>query len=63
MLLPVPHLSATIDARGNVTIAGWKPAPRPRTDGFRKLRRAGKCCACGDPGHIASNRRCPRSKR
>lgn len=58
-MLPVPTLSATIDARGNVTIAGWTPPARPRIEGFRRPRRAGRCQACGRKGHIASNRRCP----
>lgn len=58
-MLPVPTLSATIDARGNVTIAGWRPPARPRAEGFRKPRKAGRCSACKRLGHIASNRRCP----
>ncbi len=40
MMLPVPTLSATIDARGNVTIAGWSPPARPRAD-TRRAHRGG----------------------
>lgn len=61
-MLPVPTLSATIDARGNVTIDGWTPAPRPRAEGLRK-RAQGKCSKCGSKDHIASSRRCPKRGR
>ncbi len=62
-MLPVPTLSVHIDARGNVTIAGWSPPQRPRAEGFRKPRKAGFCGRCGKRGHIASNRRCPARER
>lgn len=58
-MLPVPTLSATIDARGHVTIAGWAPPVRPRAEGLRK-RAQGRCSRCGRTDHIASSRRCPK---
>lgn len=61
--LPEPTMTAVIerglvsivfDARPPVYEVDTAPLPRPR-----RPRRAGVCTACGEPGHIRSNRRCP----
>lgn len=52
--LPTPLVTAHIDERGNVTIAGEEPAPeQPRY----RARAIGHCTECGVRGHARSNRK------
>lgn len=57
MGLPTPSLTAIIDSRGNVTIAGEEIQ---RARGYTgRTNKKPTCTACGREGHISRNRRCP----
>jgi hypothetical protein len=62
LMLPTPRLTAIIDDRGNVTILGEEIA-KPGGGVTGRTNARCHCHACGQSGHISTNRRCPaRSK-